>query len=56
MLFRSEKVKSYSVTLGGTPLRYYLASSSFGPKSNYANVMVETKDPEDGLHLQNHLP
>ena len=47
-----EKVKSYSVTLGGTPLRYYLASSSFGPKSNYANVMVETKDPEDAAEVE----
>ena len=40
------------MTLGGTPLRYYLASSSFGPKSNYANVMVETKDPEDAAEVE----
>ena len=51
-LEKNEKVKSYSVTLGGTPLRYYLASSSFGPKSNYANVMVETKDPEDAAEVE----
>lgn len=46
-LKNNDKVKTYSVTLGSTPLRYYLASSSFGPKSNYANVMVETKKSED---------
>ena len=51
-LKHNEKVKSYSVTLGGTPLRYYLASSSFGPKSNYANVMVETNDPEQAAEVE----
>lgn len=41
-----ERVKSFSITLGGSPLRYYLASSSFGPVSNFANVLVEVKDPK----------
>ena len=48
-----EKVKTYSVTLGSTPIRYYLASSSFGPKSNYANVVVETNDPDDAAVVEN---
>ena len=39
-------IKSYSITMGATPLRYYLASSSCGPKSNFANVLIETVDTE----------
>jgi len=42
-----KRIKQYAVTLGGTPLRYYLASSSFGPKANFANVMVETHNSDD---------
>lgn len=42
-----KRIKQYAVTLGGTPLRYYLASSSFGPKPNFANVMVETHIADD---------
>ena len=43
----NDKIKSYSFTLGGTPPRYYLASSSVGPKSNFANVLIETHDARD---------
>lgn len=43
----NENIKSYSFTLGGSPVRYYLASSSVGPKPNFANVLIETKRPED---------
>ena len=46
-LSKNENIKSYSFTLGGSPLRYYLASSSIGPKPNFANVLIETQDPED---------
>lgn len=46
-LKKNENIKSYSFTLGGSPVRYYLASSSQGPKSNFANVLIETKDPKD---------
>ena len=40
-LSKNENIKSYSFTLGGSPVRYYLASSSI------ANVLIETQDPED---------
>lgn len=43
----NDKIKSYSFTMGGSPVRYYLASSSVGPKSNFANVLIETKDSKD---------
>ena len=46
-LSKHENIKSYSFTLGGSPVRYYLASSSIGPKPNFANVLIETQDPED---------
>ena len=51
-LNNNEKIKSYSITMGGTPLRYYLASSSYGPKPNFANVLVETNDPDDAAEVE----
>lgn len=38
------EVKKVSITFGNTPLRYYLASTSVGPKPNFANILVELKD------------
>ena len=46
-LSKNENIKSYSFTLGGSPVRYYLARSSIGPKPNFANVLIETQDRED---------
>ena len=40
-LMEQPDVKKVSVTIGQGPLRYYLASASFGPKPNYANVLIE---------------
>ena len=51
-LNKNEKIKSFSVTMGGSPLRYYLASSSYGPKPNFANVLVETKDADDAAEVE----
>ena len=51
-LKQNDKIKSYSVTMGGSPIRYYLASSSYGPKPNFANVLVETNDPEDAAEVE----
>ena len=48
----NEKIKSYSITMGGSPLRYYLASSSFGPKPNFANVLVETNSPDEAAEVE----
>ncbi|MEG1118785.1 MAG: efflux RND transporter permease subunit [Bacteroidales bacterium] len=39
-----KRIKSYSITMGGSPIRYYLASASFGPLPNYANVLIEVSD------------
>ena len=51
-LSKHEGVKSYSITMGATPLRYYLASSSFGPKSNFANVLIETTSADNSAEVE----
>ena len=43
-LLAQPEVKRVSVTFGSTPLRYYLASTSVGPKPNFANLLVEVTD------------
>ena len=43
-LLKLLEVKKVSITFGSTPLRYYLASTSVGPKPNFANVLVELND------------
>jgi multidrug efflux pump subunit AcrB len=63
-LMEQPDVKKVSVTIGQSPLRYYLASPSFGPKANYANVLIElnsddsTKIYEERLdtYLRNNFP
>ena len=52
-LKNNDKIKSYSFTLGGSPVRYYLASSSIVPKPNFANVLIETKDAKDAQSEEN---
>lgn len=51
-LKKDERIKSYAITLGSSPLRYYLASSSFGPQPNYANVMVEVHDSRQSAAVE----
>ena len=43
-LLSSDKVTQVSITLGASPLRYYLASVSWSPRPNLANLLVETTD------------
>lgn len=40
-LIRQPEVKQVSTTAGGTPPRYYLASSSYASKPNYGNILIE---------------
>ncbi|MEG1837718.1 MAG: efflux RND transporter permease subunit [Bacteroidaceae bacterium] len=40
-LLKRPEVKNVSITMGSTPLRYYLASTSVGPKPNFANILIE---------------
>lgn len=43
-LDKQPEVKRVSTTAGGTPPRYYLASSSYAGRANYGNVLVELHD------------
>ena len=43
-LVRQPEVKRVSTTSGGTPPRYYLASSSYAGRANYGNILVELYD------------
>lgn len=43
-LLSRDDVEQVSITLGGSPLRYYLASVSWSPRSNLANILVKTTD------------
>ncbi|PWJ44228.1 efflux RND transporter permease subunit [Sediminitomix flava] len=45
-LITREGVKEVTTTIGQTPPRYFLASSSFGPQSNYFHLIVECEDFE----------
>lgn len=46
-LGEQEEVVRVSTTAGGTPPRYYLASSSYSSRPNYGNILVEVADAED---------
>lgn len=54
-LLSKPEVKRVSVTLGSTPLRYYLASTSVGPKANFANILVELNDDEHTAQSEEDL-
>lgn len=45
-LLQQPEVRRVSTTAGGTPPRYYLASSSYAGRSNYGNVLVELHDAD----------
>ena len=45
-LEKQPEVKRVSATAGGTPPRYYLASSSYASRPNYGNLLVELHDAD----------
>ncbi|MDD6209410.1 MAG: efflux RND transporter permease subunit [Bacteroidales bacterium] len=49
------EVKSVSITMGGSPVRYYLASTSYGPKPNFANILVETYESKESPLIEERL-
>ncbi len=51
-LLKRKDVKNVSVTLGASPLRYYLASVSWSPRPNLANLLVETTDYQSADSLK----
>ncbi|MCK5702351.1 MAG: efflux RND transporter permease subunit, partial [Cyclobacteriaceae bacterium] len=43
-LLAKEEVQNVSITLGASPLRYYLATVSWNGRPNMANLLIETED------------
>lgn len=52
LLKEDERVKNFSFTLGGSPIRYYLASPSFGPYPHYSNVLVELHNSKETVAFE----
>lgn len=48
-------VKTVSVTVGSTPLRYYLATTSIGPKPNFANLLIELHSVDSTEMMERRL-
>ncbi|MEG1684359.1 MAG: efflux RND transporter permease subunit [Bacteroides sp.] len=46
------QTETVTTSSGQTPPRYYLANSSFGPQSNYANILVKGVDSKQSRQLQ----
>jgi len=63
-LLQREDVKQVSITLGASPLRFYLASVSWSPRPNLANLLIETTDYVSAdsvmaafrIYVDNHFP
>lgn len=49
------EVKRVSLTVGGTPPRYYLASSSVSGRPNFGNLLVELHDQRHTAALEEHF-
>lgn len=54
-LSKQEEVTRVSSTFGGSPLRYYLASTSFGPKANFGNLLIEVSDKKHTIPVEARL-
>lgn len=50
-----EEVKNVSITMGGTPPRYYLASSAVSLMPNFGNVLVELHDKDDTEEVESRF-
>ncbi len=54
-LLKQPEIKKVSISMGSTPPRYYLASASFGPMSNFANMLVELHNDELTPEVENRV-
>lgn len=50
-----EETEMVSTYIGRTPPRYYLSNVSFGPQSNYAQILVKCKTSKDSKELHTLL-
>lgn len=49
------EVRRVSITAGGTPPRYYLASGSYSSKPNYGNILVEVDDVKHTADIEHRF-
>lgn len=54
-LQRQKEVKNISITVGGTPPRYYLASSSVAMMPNFGNVLVELQSTKQSAEMESRF-
>lgn len=50
-----EETEMVSTYIGRTPPRYYLSNISFGPQSNYAQILVKCKSSKEARKLHQQL-
>ncbi len=48
-------VRRISVTMGSGAPRYYLATASFGPQPNYANILIEMHDKDSTAAMEDRF-
>ncbi|MFI3304311.1 MAG: efflux RND transporter permease subunit [Rikenellaceae bacterium] len=51
-LERQSEVRNVSITVGGTPPRYYLASSSMALMPNFGNVLIELENSDQTAEVE----
>ncbi len=51
-LTEQSEVKRVSMSVGSSPLRYYLASTSIGPKANVGNLLVELHSADGSAEIE----
>ena len=54
-LHAQPEVKTVSVTMGSTPPRYYLASSSTSLRPNFGNILIELHDRKQTEEVENRF-
>ena len=54
-LHAQPEVKTVSMTLGSTPPRYYLASSSISLRPNFGNILIELHDRKQTEEVENRF-
>ena len=54
-LHEQPEVKTVSVTMGSTPPRYYLASSSISLRPNFGNILIELHDRKQTEEVENRF-
>ena len=54
-LTANPNVKKVSYTVGSSPLRYYLATASIGPKPNVANILIELHNQDSTVSLEHQF-